>query len=252
MQQDENLLRLDDFMFRGATCGAAVVALGVVVALAWPEGAAISRGGVFGLVAFASIAPIGMLVLGLALRKRERRAVGLMRLMERHVEVSAEDLLANSEFDEATLETAIRDLNSSGRRHVVWDRKTKLIQDGWLRRSRLHVETCSSCGTKISLDVALHEAADARCPSCDASLDAREVDDEKQSVMSEISEQARPRPVPVERGWRFSIPIFLVLLVVCWPIAMIYALKCFRPIACEGAPVPSCGPFATPGPPPLR
>lgn len=243
MKQDEDLLRLDDSMFRGAGYGAIVVALGFVVAAAWPEGAGVSQGFVFAMACFAAIGPVAMLLFGLALRGRERRAVGLLRLMENHVEVSADDLLANSDFSPTTLETAIRDLNSSGRRHVVWDRRTNLIQDGWLRRTRLHVEACASCGTKISIDVALHEAAAARCPSCDAPLDVREVDEEKHAVMEEISERARPRPEPVAPRQRLSIPIFLVLLVVCWPIALLYAARCWQPIPCGDPVVPSCGPF---------
>ena len=251
-ERPEDLLRLDDFMFRGAKGGAVLVALGAFVALAWPPGAAISRGAVFAGVGFAALAPIAMLLAGLALRDRERRAVGLVKLIERHVEVSADDLLANSNFSASTLATAIRDLNSSGRHHVVWDRRTNLIQDGWLRRSRLHVESCASCGTKISIDVALHEASAARCPSCDAPLDAREIDEEKQAVMAQISERARARPIPVDTRPRFSIPIFLLLLILCWPLAIFYAVKRWRAVVCTDLDVLSCGPFGASDAKPLR
>lgn len=245
--QEPNVLRLDDFMLRGSVVGAGIVGLGVIVALAWPEGAALSRGAVAGIVALSALAPVSMLVLGLALRRREQLATALLRLMEHHVEVDARDLLANSEFTASTLDTAIRDLHSAGLRHIVWDRKTNLLQDGWLRRSRLHIESCASCGTKIAMDVALHEAAAARCPSCNAPLDARDVDEAKQSMMAEISERARPQPVPVAPGMPFSIPIFCLLLVVCWPLALLYAMKCWRPTHGRHGRIASCGDFGGAG-----
>ncbi len=239
--QQSNILRLDDFMLRGARVGAGVVGVGILVTLAWPEGAEISRGLVAAGVALSALVPISMLVLGLALRGREQQAAALLRLMERHVEVSADDLLANSDFTPSSLETAIRDLHSAGLRHIVWDRRSNLLQDGWLRRSRVHIESCASCGTKIAMDVPLHEAASARCPSCDAPLDAREVDDEKQAMMAEISERARPRPAAPRTAWPFSIPLFLLLLVACWPLALVYAVKCWQPTRCAAAEIPSCG-----------
>lgn len=230
--REPNVLRLDDFMIRGAAFGAGFVGLGVIVALAWPEGAAISRGAVAIAVALCALVPISMLLLGLALRRREQLAIALLRLMEHHVEVDAQDLIANSDFSPSTLEVAIRDLHSAGLRHIVWDRKSNLLQDGWLRRSQLHIESCASCGTKIAMDVALHEAAAARCPSCNAPLDARDIDEAKREMMAEVSLRSRPLPAPVAPSWPFSLPIFFLLLVACWPLALLYAMKCWQPSAC--------------------
>jgi hypothetical protein len=167
-----------------------------------------------------------MLALGLHLRRRELRAQALMRLLDRQPELTAADLLRSSDFSAATLECAVRDLNSSGVRHVVWDREQGLLQDGRLRQARLHIETCRSCGVKISLEVPLNQAGTARCPSCGSSLDAREIDEEKQAVMAALRHEAEPRRPQGER--RFSLPLFALLLVCCWPLALLYCAKCWR------------------------
>lgn len=233
--RDLDLLKLDDLMFDGAKLCALFIAVVGALALLLPQEVRGSNMLVFGGIGFAALAPLAMTLVGLDLRKRERRAVALMQLVDRQVELSAADLVRNSEFTNETLETAVRDLNSSGVRHVVWDRREGLIQHGNLRQSRLHIETCSSCGSKISMDVLLHEAASARCSSCDAALDAREVDEEKQVVMAEISRRAdvveKPKPV----GTHFHVSLFLILLVVCWPFALVYVLKCWKPPICETA-----------------
>lgn len=230
--QDSNLLTIDDVLFRGAKIVAFVVVCLALLAFLVP---AELRGSnlLWGLgLAFAASAPIGMTFVGLAFREREARALGLMRLLDRQVEVVAGDLLANSDFTRDSLETAIRDLNSTGTRHLVWDRRSGLIQDGRLRQSRLHIETCQNCGVKISLDIALNEAASARCPACGSTIDAREVDQAKQSVVETLSHRADPPiacpPVP-QRG--FSLSFFVALLIFAWPLALVYAARnCTLPI----------------------
>lgn len=232
--RDPDLLKLDDLMFHGAKITALFVVVGGVVASLLPEDLRGSTTILLCGLGFAALAPLAMTLVGLHMRKREGRAVALMRLVDRQVELSAGDLVLNSDFTRETLETAVRDLNSSGARHVVWDRKEGLIQDGRLRQSRLHIETCASCGAKISMDVLLCEAAAARCPSCDSALDAHEVDDEKRAVMEAIRRRSDPVPRPVAPESRFSVSLFVLLLVVCWPFALAYVLKCWRPPVCDG------------------
>jgi predicted RNA-binding Zn-ribbon protein involved in translation (DUF1610 family) len=222
---------MDDLLLKGAGIAALFVAFAGGVWLAVPEQAASVRTALGLGVCFAALAPIAMLVLGLDLRKRELRAQALLRLLDREPELTAADLLRSSDFSAATLDCAVRDLNSSGVRHVVWDRERGLLQDGRLRQARLHFETCPSCSVKISLDVPLHEAAAARCPSCGSALDAREIDDEKQAVMADLRHEAAPlRAAPSPRS--FSLPLFLVLLVCCWPLALVYGARCWSVADC--------------------
>ncbi len=231
---EPDLLKLDDLVLRGARISAFLVVLGGGLAFLLPEDVRGSTTMFVCGLGFAALAPLAMTLVGLDLRKRERRAVALLRLVDRHVELSAGDLVLNSEFTRETLETAVRDLNSSGLRHVVWDRGQNLIQDGRLRQSRLHFETCASCGVKIALDVPLHEAASARCSTCGSSLDAREIDDEKHAVMAEISRRSESlgeTKRPEES--RFHVSLFLLLLAVFWPLALVYVVKCWKPPTCE-------------------
>jgi hypothetical protein len=228
-----DLLKLDDFMLRGARISALLVVIGGGLAFLLPEDVRGSTTMFVCGLGFVALAPLAMTLVGLDLRKREQRAVALLRLVDRHVELSAGDLVLNSEFTRETLETAVRDLNSSGLRHVVWDRDQGLIQDGRLRQSRLHFETCASCGVKIALDVPLHEAAAARCSTCGSSLDAREIDDEKRAVMSEISRRSDSLSESRRPESRFHVSLFLLLLVACWPLALVYVMKCWQPPACE-------------------
>jgi len=222
---EPNLLRIDDLLLRGAgTSALAVVALGAF-ALLLPNEIRGSNLALASFLALSALAPIGMLVTGLALRRRERRALALLSLIERHVEIDARDLLSSSDFTAATLDRAVRDLNSSGARHIVWDRRDGRIQDGRLRDSRIHIETCSSCGSKTSLEVALTEAASARCPACDAPVDAREIDEERQALVAELAARAPAPRRALHDEHTFSPVLFVFLIAFCWPLGLIYAVK---------------------------
>jgi hypothetical protein len=79
--------------------------------------------------------------------------------------------------------------------------------------------------------VPLNQAVKASCPSCGSSLDTREIDEEKQAVMADLRQEARPKYLRPPRS--FSLPLFLVLLVCCWPLALVYGAKCWRPADCD-------------------
>ena len=164
-----------------------------------------------------------MLVAGSRLRRREKRAWGLHRLIDDHVEVSADDLLLGSDFTPETLDRAIRDLNNAGAAFLVWDRKTGKIQDGRLRTSRVTVDECGSCGAKVQIDVKLADVASARCPYCHDPIGAERAIEEKATLMEKLgADPAAERAVATTDG-SFSVPIFIVLLFVFWPLAVGYA-----------------------------
>jgi hypothetical protein len=165
--------------------------------------------------------PIALLVAGAKLRRREKRAWGLHRLIDDHVEVSAADLLLGSDFTPETLDRAIRDLNNAGAAFLVWDRKSGRIQDGRLRTSRVTVDECGSCGAKVQIDVRLGDVASARCPYCHDPIGAERMMEEKAALIEKLG--ADPGAQRAHTTSSFSVPVFVVLLFVFWPLAIGYA-----------------------------
>ncbi|MEZ4217576.1 MAG: hypothetical protein R3E88_13920 [Myxococcota bacterium] len=220
-----DVLRIDDVLLRAASVAALVVAAAFALAAALPAELLPARPALALGLAAAALAPVALGAAGLRLRRRDQRAVALLHLVERHVELDARDLLASSDFTAATLDRAVRDLNSSGVRHVVWDRGEGRVLDGRLRHSRIHVDACAACGAKIALEIALTDAVSARCPACDTPLDARAIDDERHALIADLAarpaaERARTADAAVRA---FSPTVFALLLVACWPLAVAYA-----------------------------
>jgi hypothetical protein len=228
-----NLFRMDDFLLKGAWILGALGALAALAAFAASAaGQPLVAGGLgLGLVVFG-FAPIAMALVGSNVRRRERRALSLWKLIDRHVELSSVDLFRDSDWTPAHLERAVRDLNNSGIAYVVWDRKAGLVQNGRLRRTTVVADECDACSNKVSLEVTIGSVAAMRCPYCHEPIDSARVAEEKARIIDEL-EVDRPRApasavVGVDAGAEksgFSLVIFFVLFSVFWPAALWYCLR---------------------------
>jgi hypothetical protein len=228
-----NLFRMDDFLLKGALWLGVLVAIIVlsVFSAASENVFSVSAGQGLGLFAF-SVSPIAMGIVGYGVRRREKRAVSLWRLIERDVEISSRDLFRDSDWTAPLLERAVRDLNNAGVAYVVWDRQAGLVQNGRLRRSTLVVDECSACSNKMSLRVTIGSTSVLRCPYCHEPIDITRVAEEKARLIDELEadppgaleSHAAPHASGQEKS-EFSVVIFILLFSVFWPAALWY---CFR------------------------
>jgi hypothetical protein len=222
----QNLFKIDDLLLRAGQSSGLFWLLGSAVALVVAADAGNGFAGAILLISVFASAPLGLLMAGYKLRRRENRAWALHRLVDDHVEVPVPELLRDSDFTMATLERAIRDLNSTGAAFLVWDREADVVQDGRLRRARIAVEDCGACGAKISLSLRIGEASRARCPYCHAPLGAERLMEEKARLIDELEGDPAAAPSPEQSD--FSVGIFLALAFVFWPAAVVYALWHWR------------------------
>lgn len=228
-----NLFRMDDFLLKSALGLGALVAIvfAAVFSAVSASDFSVSAGLGLGLFAFA-LAPVAMGFVGYGVRRRERRAVSLWKLIEREVEISSGDLFRHSDWTAPRLERAVRDLNNAGVAYIVWDRKAGLIQNGRLRRSTLVVDECTACSNKISLRVTIGSTGVPRCPYCGEPVDVAQITEEKARIIDELEldppEGRATSPAPDALGQEkgeFSVFIFVVLVSVFWPAALWYCLK---------------------------
>jgi hypothetical protein len=223
-----NLLKIDDLLLKAgwwlALAWLLGSTIGIAIALDAEEG--LARTNAF-ILAFAS-APIGLWIAGFKLRQREHRAWSLYRMVDDHVEIPASDLLRNSDLTAETLSRAIRDLNNAGVAFLVWDRKANLIQDGRLRSARIQVEDCGACGAKVSLNLRIGDIASARCPYCHDPLGAERLMEEKAQLVDELDTDPEIMSARNSPPSNFSIPIFAILTLFFWPLAIGYAFWKWR------------------------
>ncbi len=223
-----NLLKIDDQLIRAGSILAGVWLLGSLFAITFALNGDLEWRKLIAAVALFPAAPIGLWMAGARLRKREHRAWALHQLVEDYVELPASDLLRDSDFTMVTLDRAIRDLNNSGWAFLVWDRAADVIQDGRLRAARILVEECDACGAKVSVNVRVGDIASARCPYCRDFLGAEKLIEEKAELIDALDTD--PEIIRSRNSSRstFSVPVFVMLLIVFWPLGIGYAFWKWR------------------------
>jgi len=226
-----DLLRFDDVLLRAARLAGLLWLGGLVIVwgvwLNAPPDLEQAVAQAAWITALLATAPIGLLVAGLRLRRRESRAWALLRMIDEHVEVPSRDLLRDSDWTPTSLERAIRDLNNAGVSFLVWDREAGLVQDGRLRRTRIQIDECGSCSAKVSVTVAVGSVEPPRCPYCDGPLCADRILEEKARLIEELDGGAaarRARAASNGNERNFSIALFVILCLVFWPLGVAYAL----------------------------
>ncbi len=233
---ETNFYRIDDVLLRAGSIGlVTVLGIGVCwVLVTMAEGAPNAERAVLRLVhdqglAFgvAAAFPFAALRIGFVVRGREKKIAAIWKLLQRNAQLSVGDLLANSDFDARDVDRAIRVLNNRGLGHYVWNRRDGMIQDGRLRTLQLHVEKCDACGASVSLEVPIGFSEVPACPFCDDPVAVESLEARRHEALEAMRAEHRPRRVEDLSSVPFSIPLFLLLVFVFWPAALLYAwIRC--------------------------
>ncbi len=231
----DNLYRIDDVLIRaGFLFG--IVAL--VAASNLPAASAFDPP-MLKWVAMAAVmaAPVVMLTAGYSVRRRERRLVSIWTILKEHGEMPIADLRQMTGFQTKELRSAVGLLNRKLAAGLTWDDAAQTVRHVRLgpRESLTHSQRCASCGASVSVEVSARSRPDAlRCPYCEGALDGRAIGALQNQILTREARSRNPQPAPIllrapaperaPRAKRFSIVLFLILLMFFWPAAVIYAI----------------------------
>jgi len=234
-----NLYRIDDTLIRGGYI-ALVVVLIFAGRLLNEAYLGLSRWLVFGVVA---LAPVAMLWIGYAIRRREQRILDVGRVMGRHHTVPIRDLCEMSGFSRAQLREAVAVLNRKLAAGLSWQDEHGLVTRFEMQPlgSLSHAQRCESCGASVTVDVdASTSAEDLRCTYCNGALDGQHISTlQMQLRQPQIQTFAAvPSAPPQTPPKRFSMLVFVLLALFFWPGAVIYAV-----IRARSAPIHGKNPF---------
>ena len=240
--ESTNLYRLDDVLIRVGGFGLA----GVLVVSAAVAMVALGDGGEEAVVRFAwdhafpltmaLCPPIACLWAGRRIRARERRILSIWKVLRSHAQLRVDEFVANSHYTREELDDAVKLLNTRALAHYVHDRSNGVIQDGRLRDVRFHVEKCDACLGEISIEVPIGFTRIPTCPYCGDPVCIDTLDERRRAVLDRLRDEYAPKPESLG-GVPFSIPVFLLLMVFCWPAAVGYAL--YRTYATRDDPAPA-------------
>jgi hypothetical protein len=77
----------------------------------------------------------------------------------------------------------------------------------------------------VALELSLSDSEPPRCPFCHGAVSSRSHEELRRDAIEALRAEGRDRdrctPAPAPG---FSIPVFVLLLIVCWPAAIAYAI----------------------------
>lgn len=159
-----------------------------------------------------------MLVVGYRVRRDERRIVSVWQILEHSTEARIGELIQATGFDRPFLLRAVRIINQQPNAYYVWDEASDTIIDGRMRSRVVIIERCESCGAGVNAELSMDLADVPACAHCGGPVTSRDLNRLKQENLSALrAESLRP-------SQKFTLWIFIVLLLIFWPAALAYAL----------------------------
>jgi len=184
-----------------------------------------------GVIALAGLAlltmPIAFLIAGYRIRAKEKKYLAVWNILENTLEVSINDLVNNTGLRKETITGALQEINRRGTSFFIYDQPSGLIFDGRLKSQTIAINTCPACEQTLGYTIPLVVSKLPRCKYCGTDLDATHINRLKQEKIRSIR-ASNPYSVsagaPLQRRGNFNWVVFVILLVVFWPLALGYAL----------------------------
>lgn len=173
------------------------------------------------------IVSLTLLVAGFLARKREKRCVGLWRLMQTHPEIQLSLYLQQSGNSLADVKKAVRTINKAGAGMLVVDSVNDRLYDNRMAETESTTFECNNCGansTASNLDDESAVCQYCHAPAPDGLIST--VSERRESLVKSNTERlGLLKPASQHQSEKINIPILIALLVVFPPAAVVYVVK---------------------------
>jgi len=175
------------------------------------------------------------LILGLVVRRRERKSLQLWQLMRRSTEARISALVSQSHFSLVDIRRAVNSINSAGLAHLILDEASDRLYDGRLASVVTLTHNCEGCGAPIEITVDVQATTGASCSYCHAPFPTESIQALRQQRQQAVSSQNTNSALQAIRQQaeltanipapKISVTTVLVLMVLFWPAAFFYVMR---------------------------
>ncbi len=238
MEQDKyNIYRIDDVLIKvGYVFLVLFILTGGTAISNMVKQAPANQASTLHTAAALLLAPAALFILiGYSYRRKEQVAAAILHKMELAREATVTDLMKSTGYSRRMVEKALVLINRRGLGYYVQEKGLDRIVDGRLRRNMVLIDRCDRCGSGISKSFPASQIEPPQCSYCGMPVGIDRWNDMRNSAMKDILRQdAMALPVadtgqggPAAATGRasFSLPIFILLLLLFWPAAIVYAVS---------------------------
>ncbi|NND59282.1 MAG: hypothetical protein HKN49_03360 [Gammaproteobacteria bacterium] len=174
--------------------------------------------------------PLAMLLAGWYVRRYEKTLVQMWQLVDRHNQVAIDHLCDVFSMSRRQVQRAVRRINRRGRALLVIDTEgDKVRNDGRKTEVMAHSQDCAKCGATVAVEVR-SAASEYHCPYCGSGLDSEPINllrsqmHYRETTNAPQKPQTLFEPAAPHSQSKFNLVVFIVLLIVFWPAAVVYAI----------------------------
>ncbi len=171
---------------------------------------------------------LSLLVFGFVARRREKKCVGLWRLMQTHPDVELSLYLQQSGNTLSDVQKATRTINDSGAGLVVVDTVNDRLYDNRLNSNENITFKCHNCGASSTSSVGLFEGMSVVCQYCEAPAENGQIPQSSNRHESLIKSNTERMSLLLQSGQhqgKINLPLLIFLLFIFWPAAIVYIIK---------------------------
>ncbi|MFN3341724.1 MAG: hypothetical protein ACK40M_03445 [Flavobacteriales bacterium] len=160
-----------------------------------------------------------LLTVGIVFRKQEKKIIRIWDALDTTGEARVNELAVSLGLSRDFVLKHLRTINMQPGAYYVWDEKSDKIIDGRLRTEFMMVQDCPGCGHTINAKVSLSESSTPKCSYCGTVVSTPEnLNQHRKDILLN-----RPvvHPPQKEVNWI----VFVILVFVFWPAALIYLIS---------------------------
>lgn len=163
------------------------------------------------------ISGLVLLIIGIVFRKKENKILSIWDALEKSSEGKLRDLEVSLGLSRKFILDNLKHINAQQGAYYVYISAKETIMDGRLLEEHVISLQCSGCGNNINKKISLTILEELHCPYCAAAIPVGELS----KLRSKIVQENKPWIMPASNSG-MSIPIFIILLILFWPGAIIY------------------------------
>ena len=173
-----------------------------------------------------AVSGLCLLIVGIVFRKKENKIISIWDALEKTSFGKVRELEVNLGLSRDFICSNLKHINAQQGTYYLYRSDNDTIIDGRLAEEHVISVSCSGCGHKINNKVSLANLKGLSCSYCGAAVQTEEL----KTIRDSIVEENRVSQDSVQQK-SFNLPIFLMLLVLFWPAAIIYLVANRKAVA---------------------
>lgn len=169
------------------------------------------------------IFPASFFALGYKFRKEEKEILSLLHFLEKTIDISMSDIIGTLGLKKPSILKYLNSINQYRPELYIYNQQTERIFDSRLKREYLHIGNCPSCGAITNQRVSIDFSMLPECRYCHTPFPVNFLNELRMKIFDNLQKQKVSISTPPEQKKEFKVWIFILLLLFCWPFALIYA-----------------------------